>query len=271
MNTRTWVVVLIAGAVPDALMAQGGLAIESFSIKSNSAAGPKDADMSFSVVNSSDKPILGYSLGVEFTSRDGKTGIWAYPQDFMVTSPETVPDGVSIRDAKPTGPLQPGKRQKRRNLGYNISEPMDLKTVMLFVVFEDNSVLGDIERAKREFFKPHEVICAEYQWYLGELRRALSSPDGGQGAINRLRENFMMASSETKYPVLFSKIQLSYDELLDVRQSVGYIYPRIWHELEDAKQQLERRSSSPVFIVSECIKSAEAQLARYSKHLRPRY
>ena len=60
--------------------------------------------------------------------------------------------------------------------------------MVLFVVFEDNSVVGDIDRAKGEFFKTQEAIRAEYDWYLRQLRKAQSSSDGGTKEIDELRE-----------------------------------------------------------------------------------
>jgi hypothetical protein len=171
--------------------------------------------LSFGIVNLSEKPIIGYSLAFILTLPDGKKLTKTDVQDFTIHSVQPIPNVYGWM-VTPTGPLLPGKIQERTALLWNDLMPVKITPVVVAVVFEDNSVLGDVKQAKRDFFKPHEAIAAELKWYLNILSKAEIANDY-QRTLDRLIQTFGVASSETKYPVKFSRIALSYDELLAAR------------------------------------------------------
>jgi hypothetical protein len=162
MRLGILLVFIIVGVIPpNGVAAQERiLAIENLSVIYQSQ---DYSEAKFLVVNRSARPILSYSVGLQYTSPDGqrtrdkaldgKRNMDVVSADFTTRFPDPLdPIAMTQKDQLlPVGPLLPGRKQEwvmNLRTGPN---PSTVEPVVIFVVFDDNSVSGDFERAKSVF------------------------------------------------------------------------------------------------------------------------
>ncbi|WP_321475296.1 hypothetical protein [uncultured Paludibaculum sp.] len=178
LSTRGVIFLLVgAGAVSAALGKDVASPLVA-SMKYTPSAKPFFGQCHFRVVNSSPKPILGFTLLATFVYSDGYKLSHPFVTDFASTL-AIVGRVEPKRENGQVGVLrQGGHVDWDTSFGHLTSHgPLVESSVAVVVaVFDDNSVAGDASRAVTDFFRPHRVLATAYRAFLDSLRRTTDGP-----------------------------------------------------------------------------------------------
>ena len=213
---------------------------------------------SFTVKNSSVKPVLGFTLLITYTYSDGAKSTVPFRVDYTTTLP-IVGKVISAPVDTQIGPVQP-----QRSVSFHLAigsatvhGPIrDASLLPVVAIFDDNSIAGDAIRAKTDFFQPHQAMASEYQDYVRDLKQIVSAP--------RLKTE--LETIQRKYSEASSGLDLLRGDKQMDATVLRSNYRRIAWDLGALIERLNRRTRPAAEILSSYIAEAEAMQAAYSRH-----
>ncbi len=220
---------------------------------------PQSDGLKFTVVNRSSKPILAYGVTLIMNFPDGSTTRVVLSQDFVPTL-ALVGRVTGLRQGEIVGEWQTGVR-----LFWNLTTPhksqaaVSVSVVPAFVLFADDTVIGENGDAVDRIFQEREASLEECAGYLAALRNIQSSSNI-QAGLQALRSSLVR---ESKGERLFSWHSSTKPPLR------CFLCSQFERELPGILRSLGSGEVKPEVVLSGYIRDVERHHAAYSTHYRP--